>query len=167
MRPLIGVLVLALSAAGACGGSPVAQAPSPSASVPAAIASSDSAAPSSSLAAPSASPKASGRPQAPRPSVVNGAPPEIAGVWQTTEGERIAISFIADRYAISRGPGSARGKITVRGNRIKLHGSDLCEGVGEYSWAVDAGVLTLTPVGEPDPCGNRLDAVEGRRFARR
>jgi hypothetical protein len=98
--------------------------------------------------------------------IANAAPPELAGVWRTTEGERISLSFVADRYTIARGPGSARGKLAVRDTEIELFGSDLCVGSGFYAWQVASGILTLVPTGDPDPCANRLDAVANRSFTK-
>ncbi|HET9521000.1 MAG TPA: hypothetical protein VFO73_08150 [Candidatus Limnocylindrales bacterium] len=117
--------------------------------------------------APSPTPSPTATPvPTPSPLVENPAPSELEGVWRTTDGERITLSLLADRYAISRGPGQARGKLAVRGSEIELFGSDLCVGSGIYAWAIADGVLTLTPTGEPDPCGNRLDAVAGRPYTR-
>ena len=163
---VIGAALLAASLLGACtppgvasvGSSPpaTAQAASPSQTA----ASAPSRASSSLPAQPTAAP--------PSPSVVlvDPAPPELAGRWQTTDGERITVTFTADRYAISRGPGSARGRLAVRGSQLELFASDLCVGSGFYTWTVAGGTLTISPAATPDPCSNRSDALIDRTFAR-
>ena len=76
------------------------------------------------------------------------------------------MTFVADRYTISRGPGSARGRLAVRGEQIEFFGSDLCVGAGLYTWTIDGGVLTISPTATADPCGNRSDALVERRFTK-
>jgi hypothetical protein len=155
------VVALAVALVVACGPAGPS-ATLPSASAPVVVT------PSSSPVPASPSPAAA-RTTVPTASAVveNPAPPELAGSWGTTGSDRIILTFVSDRYSISRGPGSARGRIAVRGDEIEFFGSDLCVGSGVYRWAVAAATLTLTPVGTPDPCGMRSDALVDRSFARR
>ena len=162
MRLRLAVATLAALIPVACG--PAASAPS---SAPRATPSAITSALPTPTAAPTSTPSPPATPiPTPTPVVENPAPPELEGVWRTTDGERITLSLVADRYAISRGPGSARGKLAVRGSEIELFGSDLCTGSGFYAWQIAAEVLTLTPTGEPDPCSNRLDAVADRPYTK-
>ena len=53
-------------------------------------------------------------------------------------------------------PGS--GRVTIDGDEIEFHGSDLCEGSGIYTWVVEGDTLTFTMVGT-DPCSGRSEVL--------
>jgi hypothetical protein len=163
---VIGAAVLAASLIGACTPPGAASVSSSPASTADAVSPTQRASSAPSRA--SSSPPAQPTTASPSASavVVHPAPPELAGRWQTTDGERITVTFTADRYAISRGPGSARGRLAVRGAQLALSDSDLCVGSGLYTWKVAGSTLTISATATPDPCGNRSDALIDRTFAR-
>lgn len=163
---MIGAALLAASMIGGCtppGVALVSSSP-PSTAEAASPSQAASSAPSGASSSLPAQPTAA--PPSPSVVVVDPAPPELAGRWQTSDGERITVTFTADRYAISRGPGSARGRLAVRGAQLELFGSDLCVGSGIFTWAVAGNALTIRATATPDPCGNRSDALVNRSFVR-
>jgi len=94
------------------------------------------------------------------------APPELQGRWRTVinDSDKPVLTITDFKYTIER-LGMGTGSIEVTGNSIAFFGSNLCSGRGTYTWSIDAGTLTLAPVG-PDPCANRADAIRNRPFTR-
>ncbi|MEO5704579.1 MAG: hypothetical protein ABIR64_06290 [Candidatus Limnocylindrales bacterium] len=102
-------------------------------------------------------------PAAPTPSPAppaDAAPAELQGRWKTLIAPNDPASLIIGEtsYQITRGD-SGGGRISVQGDTIVFSDSRLCVGgVGTYTWAIDDGVLTFTPVGRLDTCP-RVDVL--------
>lgn len=58
---------------------------------------------------------------------------------------------------------SRSGRISVTDDVARFLGSTMCNGVGEYRWAVDDDVLTFDPIA-PDECPGRQKGLEGHAF---
>jgi len=96
------------------------------------------------------------------------APAELKGRWTTllAPGEEVLLTINDTGYSIYGSSLSASGHISVEGDQIAFSRVSSCPGTGTYHWAIDAnGMLTFTPVGDPDPCP-RAGALEGQVYAR-
>jgi hypothetical protein len=96
------------------------------------------------------------------------APAELKGRW-TTEmgpGDEVLLIINDTGYSIDRSGFAASGHISVTGDQIAFSRVQSCAGTGTYQWAIDAsGVLTFTPVGDPDPCP-RVGVLKGQAYTR-
>ena len=97
------------------------------------------------------------------------APAELKGRWTTTlmgPGDEVLLTINDTGYSIYGSSLSASGHISVVGDQIAFSRVSSCPGTGTYRWAIDAnGMLTFTPIGDPDPCP-RAGALEGQVYAR-
>jgi hypothetical protein len=146
----------------ACGGVTPSVSPSPSEGGEA------SSAPSASLAT-SASPSPLSPPPTPTataastPSAtlpVDAAPVGLQGTWArqgATQSLRLVIT--ASSYRITRDGNTGGGSISVDGDVIHFENSSPCNGMGDYRWSLDDGVLTFEPI-EADDCPGRAGALE-------
>lgn len=92
-------------------------------------------------------------------------PAELAGTWRrSVGGVRVDLSLQVG-YTIQRGGGRGSGRVTVDGDRIEFHGSNLCDGSGIYTWVVEDDTLTFTMVGS-DPCTGRSEVLVPGSFQR-
>lgn len=105
----------------------------------------------------------------PRPSVTPAAdvaPDELAGIWRrNVGGELVLLTMDGNGYSIQRGGALGSGRISVGGDRITFSGSNRCDGVGIYMWAIEDGRLRLTEL-EEDPCSGRTDVFLFGTFGR-
>ncbi|HKZ18627.1 MAG TPA: hypothetical protein VJQ57_00810 [Acidimicrobiia bacterium] len=99
---------------------------------------------------------------------VDAAPPEMEGVWRTDlgNGDRVQLTLRGTDYGITRGGNSGSGDISVDGDLITFSGSNLCDGVGVYQWAVEGDSLTFTPTESGDPCSGRRPVLDGVTYTR-
>lgn len=94
------------------------------------------------------------------------APPEMSGRWRAElEGfeppmDRVSLSLTDTNYAVSWGPESQGGTISVTADMITFS-MYVCEGVWTYRWVVEGDTLTFTALEPIDPCTRRvfLDGV--------
>jgi hypothetical protein len=96
------------------------------------------------------------------------APAELKGRWTTllAPGDEVLLTINDTGYSIYGSSLSASGHISVEGDQIAFSRVSSCAGTGTYRWAIDAnGMLTFTPIGDPDPCP-RAGALEGKVYAR-
>jgi hypothetical protein len=96
------------------------------------------------------------------------APAELKGRWTTLmgPGDEVLLIIGDNGYSISRGGAANGGHISVAGDQIAFSRVSSCAGTGTYRWAIDAtGILTFTPVGDPDPCP-RVGVLQGQAYAR-
>jgi hypothetical protein len=93
------------------------------------------------------------------------APPELAGRWRrNVQGETVILTLDGNGYHIQRGPEAGAGRISVTGDTIEFSGSNICPGVGTYTWAIVEGRLRLEIVDEP--CTGRSPALARGTFGR-
>lgn len=92
-------------------------------------------------------------------------PAELAGTWRRSVGGETVDLTLQVGYTIQRGFGRGSGMVTIDGDRIEFHRSDLCEGSGIYTWVVEDDTLTLTMVGT-DPCSGRSEVLVPGSFRR-
>ena len=92
-------------------------------------------------------------------------PAELAGTWRRSVGGEMVDLSLQVGYTIQRGFGRGSGRVTIDGDEIEFHGSDLCEGSGIYTWVVEGDTLTFTMVGT-DPCSGRLEVLVPGSFRR-
>jgi hypothetical protein len=95
------------------------------------------------------------------------APTELQGDWVATlaNGDIAMLEIGSTFYRIELEFGKAGGHLEVAGETITLAANEQCAGVGEYTWSITDGSLTLTLVND-DPCGGRRDVLVGRSFTR-
>ena len=96
------------------------------------------------------------------------APAELKGKWTTLmgPGDEVLLTINDTGYSIYGSSLSASGHISVVGDQIAFSRVSSCPGTGTYRWAIDAsGMLTFTPVGDPDPCP-RASALEGQAYTK-
>ena len=96
------------------------------------------------------------------------APPELKGKWTTLlgPGDEVLLTINDTGYSIYGSSLQASGHISVVRDQIAFSRVSSCPGTGTYRWAIDAnGMLTFTPVGDPDPCP-RAGALEGYAYAK-
>jgi glucose/arabinose dehydrogenase len=94
------------------------------------------------------------------------APAELKGRWTTLmgPGDEVLLIINDTGYSITRSGFAASGHISVTGDQIAFSRVQSCVGTGTYTWAIDAnGVLTFTPVGDPDPCP-RVGVLKGQAY---
>jgi hypothetical protein len=116
------------------------------------------------VASASVAPTATAQPTLPP----DAAPAELKGRWTTEMGPGDEVMLIINDtgYSIDRSGFAASGHISVTGDQIAFSRVQSCAGTGTYQWAIDAnGVLTFTPVGDPDPCP-RVGVLKGQAYAR-
>src|SRR5512133_1230454 len=92
------------------------------------------------------------------------APVELKGRWTTLmgPGDEVLLIINDTGYSIDRSGFAASGHISVTGDQIAFSRVQSCAGTGTYTWAIDGnGVLTFTPVGDPDPCP-RVGVLKGQ-----
>jgi glucose/arabinose dehydrogenase len=145
------ILGALLAAVAGCSAGPASSAPSASPSV--------TASPTASLG-----PSATALPSLP----ADAAPAELKGRWTTLMGPNDVVLLIVNDsgYSISQGGAANGGHISVVGDQIAFSRVNSCAGTGTYHWAIDAnGILTFTPVGDPDPCP-RGGFLKGQAYAR-
>ena len=100
------------------------------------------------------------------PSSADAAPAEIAGTWRrNVRGEVVLLTLQDHGYRIQRGGDVGSGRISVDGDRITFSHSNLCDGVGVYTWAIEDDRLRLTEI-EEDPCSGRPDVLLLGTFGR-
>lgn len=92
-------------------------------------------------------------------------PAEIAGTWRRSVGGQTVDLSLQVGYTIQRGGGRGSGRVTIDGDEIEFHSSDLCEGSGIYTWVVADDTLTFTMVGT-DPCSGRSEVLVPGSFRR-
>ncbi len=92
-------------------------------------------------------------------------PAELAGTWRRSVGGEMVDLSLQVGYTIQRGFGRGSGRVTIDGDEIEFHGSDLCEGSGIYTWVVEGDTLTFTMVGT-DPCSGRSEVLVPGSFRR-
>jgi hypothetical protein len=81
-------------------------------------------------------------------------------------GDEVLLIINDTGYSIYGSSLSASGHISVVGDQMAFSRVSSCPGTGTYRWAIDAnGMLTFTPIGDPDPCP-RAGALAGQVFAR-
>jgi hypothetical protein len=92
----------------------------------------------------------------------------LEGVWRTDlgNGDRVQLTLRGTDYGITRGGNSGSGDISVEGDLITFSGSNLCDGVGVYQWAVEGDSLTFTPTPSGDPCSGRRPVLDGVTYTR-
>ncbi len=95
------------------------------------------------------------------------APPELRGAWTTTldnsAQELVTLTLSQTGYQIHRGGNFGFGVIAVDANQITFSQSNLCDGVGTYTWSLDAGSLQLASV-EADECPGRAGDIDGQTY---
>lgn len=91
--------------------------------------------------------------------------PELAGTWRRSVGGQTVDLSLQVGYTIQRGGGRGSGRVTIDGNNIEFHDSNLCEGSGMYTWVVEGDTLTFTMVGT-DPCSGRSEVLVPGSFQR-
>ena len=96
------------------------------------------------------------------------APPELEGAWRSDlgGGDRVTLTLRGTTYLISRGGNAGSGVTSVAGDTIVFSGSNLCEGMGTYRWSLDSEALTFTATGAADPCGGRMQVLDGVTYTR-
>ena len=92
-------------------------------------------------------------------------PAELAGTWRRSVGGQTVDLSLQVGYTIQRGAGRGSGRVTIDGDDIEFHGSNLCEGSGIYTWVVEDDTLTFTMVGT-DPCSGRSEVLVPGSFQR-
>ena len=94
------------------------------------------------------------------------APPELRGAWKTTldnsAQELVTLTFSQTGYQLDREQ-LVFGVIAVDANQITFSQSNLCDGVGTYTWSLDAGSLQFASV-VPDECPGRAQAIDGQTY---
>lgn len=96
------------------------------------------------------------------------APAELKGRWTTLvgPGDEVLLIIGDNGYSVRISGITNNGHISVVGDQIAFSRVSSCAGTGTYRWAIDAnGILTFTPVGDPDPCP-RAGVLNGHAYAR-
>lgn len=96
------------------------------------------------------------------------APTELQGLWQAviSTGEDVTLELRPTAWFVTRSGAEGNGSIRIDGDRI-VFSSSRCElGVGTYTWTIDGGTLTFTPVQPRDPCANRIIFLENASYTR-
>jgi hypothetical protein len=96
------------------------------------------------------------------------APAELKGRWTALmgPGDELLLIINDTGYSTVSFSISASGHISVVGDQIAFSRVSSCAGTGTYRWAIDAnGMLTFTPIGDPDPCP-RVGIREGFVYTR-
>lgn len=93
-------------------------------------------------------------------------PAELQGDWVTTvgAGETAELQIGGSFYRIKRESAQGGGHLEVDGDTMTFFPNEACDGVGEYTWSITDGSLTMTMIND-DPCG-RKDVLVGNVFTR-
>jgi hypothetical protein len=92
-------------------------------------------------------------------------PAELAGIWRRSVGGVTVDLTLQVGYTIDRGGNRGSGRVTVDGDSIEFHGSNLCQGNGNYTFLVEDHTLTFTMIGT-DPCPGRSEVLVPGSFRR-
>ncbi len=106
------------------------------------------------------------------------APAELLGTWSRVALEdtggptkaKMSVILTADSFQVQDAFGGAHGSLVVNGDEIDFFSAARCglrlpEGVGQYQWSLQGGVLHFTPINK-DPCSTRRLHFENQDFAK-
>ena len=92
-------------------------------------------------------------------------PEELAGTWRrNVDGEMVLLTLRDNGYRIQRGSQLGSGSVSVEGDEIMFSGSNLCDGIGRYTWEFVEERLDFTEIDEP--CSGRAEVLPLGTFGR-